>query len=118
MAVFALASPESLRDECVQSHEQASTKEPEYDENVGAETYSAHGSRAVREPPNHHGVDDGHAHPTKFGEHKRNSELQGRPEFSAKCLKSKHVRSVRAKSVSGTEQRSNAEGNEARPEDW
>src|SRR5260370_29698964 len=110
MAVLALAGAKSLRDERIQSHQQATTKECEHDKNIGAQTYGAHGGRAVGQASDHHGVDDGHAHPAKFGKHERNGELQGGPEFGSKGLESRHVRRVRAKSVSGTEQRSNEAG--------
>src|SRR6266851_8720416 len=110
MAVLALARAKSLRDERVQSHEQTATKEREHDKDIGTQADGAHGGRAVGEPPNHHRVHDGHAHPAKFGQHERNGKLQGGAEFGAKCLKSKHVRRVGAKSLRGTEKRSNQEG--------
>src|SRR6266851_6001006 len=106
MTVFTLACSERLRDKRIQSHEQTATKESQNNKNVGAQADGAHGGRAVGEPPDHHGVDDGHAHPAKFGEHERNGKLQGGADFSAECLKSKHVRKARAKSVRGTEKRS------------
>src|SRR5260370_22761392 len=107
MAVFAVACNESLRNKCVQANQKPSAKKRQHVNKNATQANGGDGHGAIGEPPDHHGVDDGHAHPAKFGEHERNGELQGRAEFGAKCLKSKHVRRVRAKSVSGTQQRSN-----------
>src|SRR5260370_9822262 len=73
---------------------------------VGAKAAGANGGRAVGEPPDHHGIDDGHAHPAEFGEDQRNGEPQSGAKFGAKCLESNHEREIRGTSVCGDEKRS------------
>src|SRR6266404_5001579 len=106
MTVLAAACSEGLRDECIESHQYAATEERQHDEKVGAEAYGAHGGRTVGEPPDHHRVDDGHAHPAKFGEDEWDSEPQGRTKFGAKCPECNHGGKIRRTSVSGEDERS------------
>src|SRR5258708_40217207 len=101
MTVVARARPEGLRNERVQSHEQAPTEQTQHDEQVAAQTDGAHAGRAVGESADHHGVHDGHAHPAELRENERNREPQRGTEFGAKCLKSNHGRKIRGTSVSG-----------------
>src|SRR6266513_193479 len=106
MTVLAPARSESLRNQRVQSHEQAATEKSQDDKNVGAQTDRAHCGRTVGKPPYHHRIDDSHAHPAEFGEHKWNGEPQRGAEFGAKCLESDHGYTARGTSVSGAEKRS------------
>ena len=86
MAIFALAGTEGLRDESVEAHEEAAAEKREHDEDIGTEADRAHGRGAVGQAADHHGVDDGHAHPAEFGEDEREREAQSGGELLAKCF--------------------------------
>ncbi len=68
MAILAFAGAEGLRDEGIESEQNAEAKERDGDEDVRAESDGSDGSGAVGQASDHHGVHDGHAHPTELGE--------------------------------------------------
>lgn len=81
MAIFALAGAEGLRDKRVQSEKKAFAKKGQDHEDGGAKTDGAHGYGGVGQASDHHGVDDGHAHPAEFGKDQRESEAERRADF-------------------------------------
>jgi hypothetical protein len=83
VAIFALASTEGLGHEGVQANEETFTEKGEDDEEAGADADGADGFGAVGKTADHHGVNDGHAHPADFGEDERESEAEGGTEFVA-----------------------------------
>src|SRR5260370_28504866 len=106
MTVLTPARSEGLRDERIQSHQQAATKERQHNKNVGAKADGAHGGGAVGEPPDHHSVHYGNAHPAKLGKEEWNGQPQRGAEFGAQCLESNHKCTARGTSLRGTEKRS------------
>ena len=84
VAVFAVAGAESLRDERVESDKDTFPEESEHDEKAGRDANGSDGLGGIREPADHHGVDNDHAHPADFGENERESEAKGRAEFAPK----------------------------------
>jgi hypothetical protein len=83
VAVLATARTERLRNKSVQANEEALTEKGEYQEEAGADADGADGFGAVGKTADHHGVNDGHAHPADFGEDERESEAEGGTEFVA-----------------------------------
>ena len=65
-----------MGDEGVEADEEAFPTEGEDDEEAGADADGGNGLGAIGKAADHHGVDDGHAHPAEFGE----DEWQGEPE--------------------------------------
>ena len=92
MAIFPPARTEGLRNKCVQANQKASTKKRKHVDKNATQANGGDGHGAVRESPDHHGIDDGHAHPAELGEDKGNSEPQSGPELGAKCLECEHGR--------------------------
>ena len=84
MAIFAAPRTESLRNKCVQANQKPSTKKRKDVNKNAAQANGGDGHGAVGEPPDHHGIDDGHAHPAELGEDKGNGEPQSGPELGAK----------------------------------
>src|SRR5437667_203643 len=107
MAILPLSRAEGLRNQRVQTDEKPTAKESQHMHKNASQTDRRDGRGAVGEPTDHHGVDDGHAHPAEFGEDERNRELQGGAEFGAKCLESDHELETGETSVSGAAKRSN-----------
>ena len=107
MAIFALACSKGLRHKRVQTDEKSTAEESQHMNENASQADGSDGRGAVGKPANHHGVDDGHAHPAEFGENERNRELQGGAEFGAKCLESDHELETGETSVSGAAKRSN-----------
>src|SRR5215467_2707386 len=106
MAVLALARAKGLRNERVESDEQAVAEKGQHVEQVGADADGTDGAGAVRKMADHHGVHDAHAHPADFGKNQRQSEPDGGTKFVTKCLEADHVRAMSQESVSGVGTRS------------
>ncbi len=92
MAVFALTGTECLRDQGIETEEQAESEDGDDGENVGAESDSADSHGAVREMADHHGVHDGHEHPAELGENERDGEVDGWAKLFAEMGEKGHGR--------------------------
>jgi len=90
VAIFATAGAEGLGDECFEADENTFAEKDEDDVNAGADADSGNGSSTVGKAADHHGVDNGHAHPADFGENEREGEVQSGTELGAKSGESEH----------------------------
>ena len=90
VAVFTAAGTEGLRDKGVEADHEALAEEGEDEEEAGADADGSDGLGAVGEAPDHHSVNDDHAHPADFGENEGEGETQGGAEFGAEDVKEGH----------------------------
>jgi hypothetical protein len=81
--VFGAAGAEGLGDQSVEPDEEPFAEEREDEEEAGADADGSDGLGAVGEAADHHGVDDGHADPTDFGEDKREGQMQSGAKLGA-----------------------------------
>ena len=84
LRLFACA--ESLGHESIEAEEETFTEERQHHEDSGTKADRAHGDRAVGQAADHHGVDDGHAHPAEFSEDQRKGEPERGAHFCAQSL--------------------------------
>ena len=103
VAVLAVTGTESLRNEGVQTDEEAFAKEGEDDEDAGTDADGTDGFGTVGETANHHGIDDYHAHPADFREDERKGEMKGGAEFVAEDAEEGHG-NLRRYQISGGEE--------------
>jgi hypothetical protein len=82
-AVFAAAGAEGLGDEGIEADEDALPEEGEDQKKAGADADGGDGLGAVGEPADHHGVHDGHADPTYFGEDEGEGQVESGAELGA-----------------------------------
>lgn len=90
MAVLALARAERLRNERIETDEEAASKHRQNVYQNAPKTDRADGHRAVWETTYHHGVNDAHGHPADFRESKRKSKAQSGTQLGAECLELDH----------------------------
>src|SRR6266702_8820125 len=105
MAIFAPACTQSLRNKRVQANQKPPTKKRQHVNKKATQANGGDGHSAVGQAADHHGIHDGHAHPTEFGEDERNGKPQRGADFGAKCLQSDHGGTIRRMSVSGAKER-------------
>ena len=86
MAIFALACAEGLCDEGIESKKEAFAKKRQHHEDTGAKADGTHGDGTIGEAADHHGVDNGHAHPAEFSEDERKGEPERGAHFCAQSL--------------------------------
>lgn len=83
MAVFAAARAEGLRDESIETDEDAFAEKSEDDEEARTNADGTDGFGAVRQATDHHGVNDHHAHPADFGKDEGQGQMESGTEFAA-----------------------------------
>jgi len=82
-AVFGATSAEGLGNQGVEADEEAFAEEGKDEEEAGADADGGDGLGAVGEAADHHGVHDGHADPTDFGEDEREGQMQSGAKLGA-----------------------------------
>ena len=83
-AVFGAAGAEGLGDQGVEAYEEAFAEEGEDKEQTGADADGGHGLGTVGEAADHHGVHDGHADPSDFGQDERQGQVKRGAKLGAK----------------------------------